>query len=333
MNKKNVQGLISVIVPVYNVEEYLDECVQSIVDQTYHDLEIILVDDGSPDNCPSKCDEWSKKDSRIKVVHKQNGGLSDARNAGLKVATGMFIGFVDSDDFIAPSMYSDLLRCLTTHPKAVMAASPMNRNRNGSFSPFQIGKTEYVDGKEFTIEEFMRLFLSFNIDSAATNKLYKQEFVKHGFIKGRINEDYPFLYYNCKECYGTTSRFVMCGTPHYYYRTRENSICHQERLYMDPLLVAMTHSCEEIINDLKTWNTSLIPFVYKHVEFAALKAKGQMILLPESKKHAPDDCKYIDRVIAQQLSLFRPGISMMNRVKIFIFRYVPFLWKLKKEQK
>lgn len=99
---------ISVIVPIYKVEEYLDRCVESIINQTYKNLEIILVDDGSPDNCPKMCDEWAKKDKRIKVVHKKNGGLSDARNAGLDKATGKFVGFVDSDDYIEPAMYETL---------------------------------------------------------------------------------------------------------------------------------------------------------------------------------------------------------------------------------
>ena len=100
--------LISVIVPVYKVEKYLDKCVQSIVDQTYRNLEIILVDDGSPDNCPAMCDAWAEKDDRIRVIHKENGGLSDARNAGMAIATGEYIGFVDSDDWI----FDDFVRCL-----------------------------------------------------------------------------------------------------------------------------------------------------------------------------------------------------------------------------
>lgn len=96
--------VISIIVPVYNVEEFLDECVQSIVDQTYENLEIILVDDGSKDNSPALCDAWAEKDARIKVVHKQNGGLSDARNRGIEEATGDYIYFIDSDDYIDKTM-------------------------------------------------------------------------------------------------------------------------------------------------------------------------------------------------------------------------------------
>lgn len=100
--------LISVIVPIYKVEQYLNRCVESLVNQTWKNLEIILVDDGSPDNCPAMCDAWAKKDHRIKVIHKKNGGLSDARNAGMEVASGQYIGFVDSDDWVEHDMYRSL---------------------------------------------------------------------------------------------------------------------------------------------------------------------------------------------------------------------------------
>lgn len=100
--------LISIIVPVYKVEKYLDRCVQSLQNQTLYDIEIILVDDGSPDNCPQMCDQYARIDSRIKVVHKNNGGLSSARNAGLAVATGEYVGFVDSDDDVELDMYEKL---------------------------------------------------------------------------------------------------------------------------------------------------------------------------------------------------------------------------------
>lgn len=104
---------ISVIIPVYKVEKYLDRCVESIVCQTYKNLEIILVDDGSPDNCPALCDEWTKKDERIKVIHKKNGGVSSARNLGLEKSTGDYIAFVDSDDWIDLDMYEEMIRVAT----------------------------------------------------------------------------------------------------------------------------------------------------------------------------------------------------------------------------
>ena len=104
--------LISIIVPVYDVEPYLRKCIDSILIQSYRDLEIILVDDGSPDNCGAICDEYAEKDKRIKVIHKKNGGLSDARNAGLDIATGEYIGFVDSDDWVMPDMYEYLYKAV-----------------------------------------------------------------------------------------------------------------------------------------------------------------------------------------------------------------------------
>ena len=105
MQMESCADLISIIVPVYNMEQYLERCMESIINQTYPTLEIILVDDGSTDRSPQLCDAYAKKDSRIRVVHKPNGGLSDARNAGLAIATGTYIGYVDSDDWIELDMY------------------------------------------------------------------------------------------------------------------------------------------------------------------------------------------------------------------------------------
>ena len=101
---------ISVIVPVYKVEPYLDRCVKSVLNQTFSDFELILVDDGSPDECPRLCDEWATKDNRIQVIHKENGGLSDARNVGFEASTGEWITFVDSDDWLDATMYEIMLK-------------------------------------------------------------------------------------------------------------------------------------------------------------------------------------------------------------------------------
>ena len=107
-----MQDLISIIVPVYKVEKYLKRCVDSILAQTYPCLEVILVDDGSPDGCPAICDEYAREDRRVRVIHKENGGLSDARNAGIDAAKGKFLGFVDSDDYVHPRFYELLLQAL-----------------------------------------------------------------------------------------------------------------------------------------------------------------------------------------------------------------------------
>ena len=102
--------MISIIVPIYNVEKYLSKCIDSILAQTYNDIEVILVDDGSPDNCPMICDEYAQKDNRVIVIHQKNAGVSAARNAGLKVAQGEYIGFVDPDDWISQAMYHDMIQ-------------------------------------------------------------------------------------------------------------------------------------------------------------------------------------------------------------------------------
>ena len=122
MNNK----LVSVIVPVYKVERYLDRCINSLVNQSYSHIEIILVDDGSPDKCPQLCDEWALQDARIKVVHKKNGGLSDARNEGLRKSSGKYICFVDSDDYVSTKFVETLYELLHEYNTDMSAVSHKN---------------------------------------------------------------------------------------------------------------------------------------------------------------------------------------------------------------
>ena len=112
MTLEKSNPFISIVVPIYNVEKYLKKCVESILNQTYKNFELILVDDGSPDRCGEICEDLKKKDLRIRVIHKENGGLSSARNAGIDVAKGEYIGFVDSDDYIEPFMYEKLVNAV-----------------------------------------------------------------------------------------------------------------------------------------------------------------------------------------------------------------------------
>lgn len=125
------QGLISVVLPIYNTERYLDRCVTSVVNQTYSNLEIILVDDGSPDNCPQMCDEWAKKDSRIKVVHQQNAGLGMARNTGIEHAEGEYICFFDSDDYVAPDTIEKAHRLAEAEQSDIIIFGLNNVNAEG----------------------------------------------------------------------------------------------------------------------------------------------------------------------------------------------------------
>ena len=129
---------ISVIVPIYNVENYLRRCVDSILKSTYENLEIILVDDGSTDECPTICDDYAKKDPRIKVIHKKNGGLSDARNKGLDIATGEYISFIDSDDYIESSMFQRIFEAISTKDVDLVFIREKSVNVEG--------KTIYING-------------------------------------------------------------------------------------------------------------------------------------------------------------------------------------------
>lgn len=182
--------LISLIVPVYNVQEYLDKCVESIVNQTYTNLEIILVDDGSTDNSGRKCDAWAAKDDRIKVVHKVNGGLGNARNVGMGYASGVWIGFVDSDDFIEKNMYERLYNACTEY-SADLGVTSFSFFRDGQYQPFHkhTCKVEVYEGLEW-IDEYYGKNKCGHIVPSAWSKLYKRELIiDKKFSEGRYFED------------------------------------------------------------------------------------------------------------------------------------------------
>ena len=180
---------ISVIVPIYNVEQYLHRCVDSILNQTYTHLEIILVDDGSPDNCGKICDEYAEKDSRIVVVHRENGGLSAARNSGIDICKGEYIGFVDSDDCIHPQMYELLLQDIQQNNTLLSFCHP-NMCHNQEVNKVKIINHTECHEKSYILEKC----LVENIWWSACTKLYhKSLFNETRFPEGWNNEDYPFI--------------------------------------------------------------------------------------------------------------------------------------------
>ena len=210
--------LISVIVPVYKVEEYLDRCVNSIVNQTYKNLEIILIDDGSPDNCPEMCDEWAKKDQRIKVIHKQNGGLSDARNAGMEIATGEYIGFVDSDDWIAPEMYEKLIVAMKKDSCDIEACCVEMVWENGSDNRLLTQKQSCVLTSE---EAQLALLKESLLKQPVWYKLYKANKIKNiAFEKGKYHEDVFWSY----KAIGAANKVGIIDYIGYYYLQRNASI-------------------------------------------------------------------------------------------------------------
>ena len=215
----NHKPLISVIVPVYNVEQYLDKCLDSIINQTYTNLEILLIDDGSPDNCPRKCDEWAEKDSRIRVIHKENGGLSSARNTGLDNCTGKYVGFIDSDDWIDLNFFQTLYDNLEKEDADISVVGVWKVYEDGMKS-----QTEKFSKKVFIGNEALHNFLYFknNLAGGVTDKIFKIElFDGVRFPLGLIAEDR----YVHAVIYSRVKKLIFDPIPMYYYLTRENSIC------------------------------------------------------------------------------------------------------------
>lgn len=151
------QGLVTVVLPIYNVEKYLDRCVSSVVNQTYRNLEIILVDDGSPDNCPEMCEQWAARDNRIRVVHKKNAGLGMARNTGIEHATGEYICFFDSDDYIAPDTIEKCYTAASTNRADIVSFGLRHVNAEGKVVSVEIPK---VQKQIFSGEEIQSVFLA-----------------------------------------------------------------------------------------------------------------------------------------------------------------------------
>lgn len=209
---------VSVIVPVYNVEKYLKRCVESILAQTYRDLEIILVDDGSKDSSGDICEELKILDPRIVVIHKENGGLSSARNAGMDIAKGEYFGFVDSDDYIEPDMFETLLTAaLETKKDIACCGRIVDLFGKGKLYQFQLAESR-VYTRDEAIEEVLYLQ---NIDVSACDKLFKRElFDEIRYPHGRISEDAAIIFGILQKSNGV----VHVGKPLYNYIFRKNSI-------------------------------------------------------------------------------------------------------------
>lgn len=208
---------ISVIVPVYNVQAYLSRCLDSILAQTFRDIEIILVDDGSPDESGAICDEYAARDERVRVVHKKNGGLSDARNAGLDIAQGRWIGFVDSDDYIAPDMY-EYLHSIAIREHAQIAMCDMYMfYDNGVVEEHPNDFYDVVDNVEAA-----KIVLEAQVTSVtAVNKLYRSEVYENiRFPFGKTAEDAFVIL----DVLSKAERIVISNAQKYYYYRRAGSI-------------------------------------------------------------------------------------------------------------
>lgn len=214
--KRNVPS-VSVIVPIYNVAPYLHRCVDSLLNQTYTDFELILVDDGSPDDCGMICDEYAALDGRVRVIHKPNGGLSDARNAGLKIAQGAYIAFVDSDDWVAPNYLEQLLNTLTQTGADICECAVL-RTDGSAVLPFAENSAPELFDTTGALEQ---LLSDGTFRQHVWNKLYRQNVIAGIlFPKGKTNEDEFWTY----QVFGNAKKVVKIPDVLYFYFQRPGSI-------------------------------------------------------------------------------------------------------------
>ncbi len=235
--------LITVIVPVYKVEDYLDRCIESIVEQTYKDLEIILVDDGSPDRCPQICDEWQKKDKRIRVIHKENGGLSDARNVAIKEAKGIYYLLVDSDDFIVKDAVERLEAYASDEDVIVAEAKIYEPDGIVDRVHTNIKENYVYSGSEYSIEAISKG----EWFAAACYNMYRTEFIKKNelfFKTGILHEDIEYV----PRLFLMAEKVKYLHYEFYRYMIRGDSICSiKSSKHLNDLF--STYSYWKILND------------------------------------------------------------------------------------
>ena len=222
--------MISIIVPVYKVETYLDECVQSILGQTYTDLEVILVDDGSPDRSGAMCDAWAERDNRVRVIHKANGGVCSARNAGLDAARGDYVAFVDSDDWLEPEMYAAMMEKVREHGCDVVLCDCIKEHPGKPSLYTHPIRPGFYDRAALEKEYFPHLLIMENVEYPATISnwllLVRRELVKGiRYLTGvRYSED---LLFGAQLMYRANSFCYLKGQAFYHYRMNPTSATHK----------------------------------------------------------------------------------------------------------
>ncbi len=214
--------MFSIIVPVFNVENYLHTCIESILRQTYGDFELILVDDGSPDNCPAICDGYAEKDSRVRVIHKQNGGLVSARKSGLEIASGEYIGFVDGDDWIEPDAYENFAQMIKTYSPDMVLSDFYYDDGTKLTGSEQLFEQAFYDRTAMKEKLYPKMLFSgtyykFGVNPCCWSKIYKKELLKKNLseVDNRIKmgEDAAFTY----PCLLDAQSVAIVKKPSYHY--------------------------------------------------------------------------------------------------------------------
>lgn len=260
-------GLISVIVPIYKVETYLDKCIQSIVQQTYSNLEVILVDDGSPDSCPTICDRWAEKDARIRVIHKENGGVSSTRNAGLRIAQGQFISFVDSDDYINLQMLEMMMAEMSDEKVGIVEC--------GSQEIFTDHVQDIVFHNAHMPSDVVVKELLGSTGAPVWNKLFRRAVLENVEFHEelRYGEDTPFFYQALKR----TDEFVQIPFVGYYHLIRDDSLVGN---HFKPYQVQSLLAAELVAKEVEADYPQLLEQAHCHV---ILNALVQVFVLLKTK--------------------------------------------------
>lgn len=313
-----IAPIISVIVPVYNVEIYLNRCIDSIIKQTLTNIEIILVDDGSTDNSGKICDEFLQKDSRISVIHKKNGGLSSARNAGLNIAKGKYIGFVDSDDWIDKYYYEKLYN-IAKKSKSDIVSCKFNKS-----SKYKENSYIKINENDFTIEDgkkFREIYLSSAMKGGSSwvpvwSKIYKRKIINDiRFEEGMIYEDIMFNWRVLNEKNVMISLMSYKG---YYYYNNPNSITKEkfsDKMY--DLYDVIDYVRKKTI-DGNYKITKLLNDYEKRIGYSIL-----IKMLRSKYQNKKEISKYYDITMANSHDLFNSNLSILRKVVLVMLVILP----------
>ena len=282
------QPLVTVVIPVYNVEQYLDRCVKSVVNQTYKNLEIILVDDGANDSCPQLCDNWAEKDSRIKVIHKKNAGLGMARNSGLEKATGEYVFFFDSDDYVDLEIVEKCVANATEYNSDVVMFGRYDVYENGECKKSELNiKKHLFKGSEICEELLPGLFnYEMGIGVSAWSKMFRLSCFKDNdvcFMSEReiISEDAYFAV----EFFSKLNVVTVLDENFYYYFKRGNSLSHTykaDRQKLNDIFIKKVHTLAENL-EIK----NVIPYLNVRYQMYTIATLKQVMAstLPEKEKN------------------------------------------------
>ena len=302
MNKK-----VSIIVPVYNVEEYIDKCIDSLLQQTYKNIEIILVDDGSTDLSGEKCDNYKSQDERILVFHKSNGGLADARNYGINKSSGDFLIFVDSDDWIESNTVENAISVMNDDQSDMVVYGITIDYENGKKKVKAPLKKECIDKKRALI--YINSFKG--IDVSACNKMFKRKLFNNiSFPYGKLCEDYYIMY----KIFDCCSKISIIPSPYYHYFQRTNSISRNSNVNMDYLYAA-----EEEVEYFKNHHEDILfsaitGYVFANIVIYSMKYSRNITF---DKRKIQKEMRKYKKYIFQNKTL-----SILRKLQFLLFSYM-----------